>query len=75
MIEFLYQDGLCLPLLCGSGVLVTIAISLLCNHTLGDQCVIQPNPESDPVKDGLMPQQAVIPVGNPMALVREVQEP
>lgn len=45
------------------------------NNNILNQFFILTSPVPDPVEDALVPYQAVLAVQNPVALVREVQEP
>jgi hypothetical protein len=44
------------------------------DYTLLIELLIDSCIETDPVEDGLMPQQTVVPLRDPVALVWEVQE-
>ena len=44
------------------------------DHTLLIELLIDSCIETDPIEDGFMPQQTVVPLGDPVALVWEVQE-
>ena len=44
------------------------------DHTLLAELLVDSCIETDPVEDGLMPQQTVVPLRDPVALVWEVQE-
>lgn len=48
---------------------------LLRDDAVHGQLLVESDPVADPVEDGLVPQQAILPVGHPVALVREMQEP
>lgn len=47
---------------------------LLVNYTLLYELLIQASIVPDPIENALVPQQAVVPLRNPVALIREVQE-
>lgn len=47
---------------------------LLVDHTLLIEFFVDSCIETDPIEDGFMPQQTVVPLRDPVALVGEVQE-
>jgi hypothetical protein len=47
---------------------------LLRNNPISHELLAESSEVTNPVEYSFMPQQAVIPVRNPMALIREVQE-
>ena len=51
---------------------VHMATRLLVNDTFLHELLIQASIVPNPVKDALVPQQAVVPLRNPVALIREV---
>jgi hypothetical protein len=53
---------------------VRMVIRLLVDDTLLHELLIQASVVSDPVEDALVPQQAVVPLRDPVALIGEVQE-
>lgn len=50
------------------------AMGLLVNNTLLHELLIQSSIVPDPVENTLVPQQAVVPLRDPMALIRKVQK-
>jgi hypothetical protein len=44
------------------------------NHALLIKLLVDARVETDPVEDGVMPQQTVVPLRDPVTLVWEVQE-
>jgi hypothetical protein len=57
-----------------SSYLTLHSTCLLRDNTVRHQLLIQPDPEPNPVEDCRMPKLRVVPVCDPMALIREVQE-
>lgn len=53
---------------------VCMVLCSLVDNALLHELLIQPSIVPDPVEDALVPQQAVIPLCNPVTLIREMQE-
>jgi len=54
---------------------VIIREHLLRNNTLSHKLLLQPNPIPNPIKNRPMPKQTIIPIRNPMPLIRKMQKP
>ena len=54
---------------------IKFILTLLQNNPLRTQPLILPGPKPHPIKHSPMPDQAILPIRNPMRLIGEMQEP